>query len=155
MNLSVKKMNADFIPFIYHVFEQNRAALHCGHISQEEWFDFIFGEAADPYEIHFIITDNDFPAAWLKLNGLNTPVICISMLVVDKTYQHKGIGRYAIRYAENYAIDNSKTAVRIQTTKDNIIAKECYLKCGYEIIREMVYRVGDGDREGYEFQKSF
>lgn len=33
--------------------------------------------------------------------------------------------------------------------------KECYLKCGYEIVREMIYQADDDvDRKGYELQKN-
>ncbi|MBE5965405.1 MAG: GNAT family N-acetyltransferase [Lachnospiraceae bacterium] len=80
--------------------------------------------------------------------------ICISMLVVDDLFKHKGVGGFALQFAEKFASEHSKEAIRIQTTKDNTIAKKFYLKYSYDIIREMVYQVGDGvDREGYEFIK--
>lgn len=153
MKLYAKELSKELIPFVYHVFEQNRTVLHGNFISLEEWYSFL-GEHADPYEANFIIMNNDIPAAWLKLNALNNPVICISMLVVDDEFKHKGVGRFAIQFSELYAKENSKSAVLIYTTKDNDIATACYLKCGYIITRELVYKVGDGiDRAGYQFRK--
>ena len=158
MNFTVIKMKNDDIPFVFHVFEQNRTVLHGSYISLEEWTDYFINMdtsgGGDPYESHHIIMADATPAAWLKIHGWNKPEICISMLVVDDEFKHKGIGRFAVKFAEKQARYWAKSAVLIQTTRDNVIAKECYLKCGYEIIREMVYKVGDGiDREGYEFKK--
>ena len=155
MKLHVREISNNDIPFVFHVFEQNRAVLHGNYISLEEWTEYITGNDADPYEAHFIVTADDAPAAWLKLNGLDEPEICISTLVVDDSFKHKGVGRLALQFAKEYARKWAKSAIRIQTTRDNVIATECYLKCGYEIVREMVYKVGDGvEREGYEFMKN-
>jgi len=154
MRLYAKELTREDIPFVCHVFEQNRAVLHGRHISPEEWRKAIFGKYADPDEVHFVIMSGDAPAAWLKLNGLHAPEIWISMLAVDQAFQGKGVGRFAIKQAEQYAKDCAKSAVRVRTTKDNLVAKTCYLNCGYEIVREMIYQVGDGiNREGYEFRK--
>ena len=155
MNLSAKKMSDEDIPFICRVLEQNKAILYCGDQSLKAWYDYFSSEDKDPHESHHIIMADADPAAWLKIHSWNKPEICISMLVVDDLFKHKGVGRFAIQFAENMARYWAKSAVRVQTTRDNIIATECYLKCGYEIVREMIYKVGDGvDREGYEFIKS-
>jgi GNAT superfamily N-acetyltransferase len=145
----IKELNKELIPFVYNAVEQNRAILHAGHYSLEDWYK-IFGDDADPYEANFIIMYDDDPAAWLKINGLNKNVICLSMLVVDDKYKHKGIGKFALQFIEKYAKDHMKSAILIQTTKDNVIATEFYLKHGYKIIREMIYKI---NQEGYEFIK--
>jgi GNAT superfamily N-acetyltransferase len=153
MKLIATSLNKELIPFIHNVFEQNREILHGNIMTLDEWY-IVFGEEADPYEANFVIMADSVPAAWLKINGLNKETISISMLVVDDKFKHKGVGRFAINYSEDYARKNNKSAILIYTTKDNIIAKTCYLKCGYEITHELVYKVGDGiDREGYEFEK--
>jgi ribosomal protein S18 acetylase RimI-like enzyme len=77
------------------------------------------------------------------------------MLVVDDAFKHQGVGSYAISYSEDCAKNNGKTAIRVYTTRDNEAATKCYLKNGYEIIKEIRYSVGDGViRDGYEFRKS-
>lgn len=153
LKFRIKCLTKELVPFVHNVFEQNREILHGVRISLDEWYN-AFGKYADPYEANFIIMHVNIPIAWLKLNGLQKPEICISMLVVDKAYQHKGVGSFALQFAEEYARAKLKSAILIQTTVDNIIAKSCYVKSGYMIIREMIYKVGDGiDREGYEFKK--
>ena len=154
MQLHVEALTKEAVSFIHEVFEENRKALHGDSISLNDWYECLLGSDADPFEQHFIVMCGEAPAAWLKLNGLNEEAIGISMLVVAKSYQHKGIGTYALHYAESYARKHKKSAILIQTTKDNATATECYLKHGYCIVREMVYQVGDGiDREGYAFRK--
>lgn len=141
------------VSFVTQVFTENIAILHGVPISVAEWQQCLCVEP-DPYEINFIITADGENVAWLKLNGMHKPEICISMLVVAKEYQHMGIGRFAVRFAENYAREQQKTAIEIQTTKDNLAAISCYQKLGYIIEREMCYAVGDGIlRDGYQFRK--
>lgn len=154
MKLNVVELTKETIPFVYEVYEQNRVILHGNYVTLDDWYEFIIGRYADQFEKHFIVMYKNIPVAWLKINGLNKTTICISMLVVAIPYQHRGIGKYALKYAESYARSKKKSAILIQTTKDNIIATEFYIKYGYNKIREMIYKVGDGvDREGYEFMK--
>jgi ribosomal protein S18 acetylase RimI-like enzyme len=142
------------VQFVHDVFEQNIEILHGSLITIVEWKKYIFGEYADPYEQHYIILADEKPAAWLKLNGLNSNNICISMLVVDDKFKRQGIGSYAVRFTEEYAVINNKKAIRIQTTKDNLAATHFYLKQGYQILKTINYAVGDGIlRDGYEFFK--
>jgi len=155
MEIAITTLTADHIPFVHDVFTQNIDILHGGEvISEKDWYDGLLGECADPYEVNFIILSDRRPAAWLKINGLNGDTACISMLVVDRNFQRQGVGSFAVRYAEGYARECGKTAVRIQTTRDNTAAANCYLRLGYQIAREMKYAVGDGVlRDGYEFRK--
>lgn len=154
MEISVTPLTENLIPFVHDAFEQNIEILHGSPISEDAWYLYLLGEKADPYEVNFIILADQKPAAWLKINGLNSDSICISMLVVDDAYKRCGIGSFALKYTEEYALNQGKKQIRIQTTTDNVAAAQCYLKCGYKIIKEMKYTVGDGIlRDGYEFIK--
>ncbi len=153
MKLDVVSLDDKLVPFVNAVYEQNREILHGPVININEWHESLFGKEADPYEVSFIVMTDGKPAAWLKMNGMNNDKICISMLVVDDAYKRSGVGSFTVRFAEDLAKAHAKTAVRIQTTKDNIPATQCYLKQGY-IAKEIVYAVGDGiNRDGYEFTK--
>lgn len=103
MKLYVEELTKETVSFVYEVYEQNREILHGNYVSLDDWYEFLIGRYADPFEKHFIVMHNNIPVAWLKFNGLNKMTICISMLVVAKSYQHKGIGKYALKYAESYA----------------------------------------------------
>lgn len=141
------------IPFVASVYDENIEILHGVGISLSEWENHMLNDP-DPDEINYIITANGEYAAWLKLNGLSSDIIYVSMLIVAKKYQRMGIGGFALRFAECYAAKNGKAAVRIQTTSDNKAAKHCYLNNGYRILENIRYAVGDGVvREGYIFEK--
>lgn len=141
------------VSFVDFVFAQNIDVLHGSPISTEEWRHCLCVDP-DPYEKNFIITADGNQAAWLKLNGLHKRDICISMLVVAKEYQRKGVGSYAVQFAENYALKQYKAAVVLQTTKDNVATIDCYQKQRYVIEKEIQYAVGDGIiRGGYQFRK--
>ena len=53
------------------------------------------------------------------------------MLVVDPAFHRKGIGSYAVSYAEEFLRDMGKSIIKIHTTSDNIPAQKLYEKCGY------------------------
>lgn len=153
MEYQIKKLCKCHIPFIADVYEENRSALHGVHIPISEWFICLQNDA-DPDEANFIISVNGENAAWLKLNGILSDKIYISMLVVSKKYQRMGIGSHAIRFTELFAKENGKNAVMIQTTTDNIPAQNCYKKQGYRIEKYIKYTVGDGiKRDGILFCK--
>lgn len=104
--------------------------------------------------MNFIITADNQPAAWLKINGINNEMPSISMLVVEDFFKHCGVGSFAIHFAEEYIKRLGKSSLLIFTTKDNGPAAQCYLKNGYKLMDEIQYAVGDGIiRPGYKFQK--
>lgn len=153
MSIHAIPLNAELISFVNRVYEQNRAVLHGNIISIEEW-RYAFGNYADPNETNFIIMAEHQPAAWLKINGLDTAIPFISMLIVENSFKRCGIGSFAIHFAEKYIKGYGKSSLSICTTKDNEPAVQCYLKNGYRIAEEIHYAVGDGIvRPGYKFQK--
>lgn len=116
--------------FVGTLFLQNRAALHADPISLPEWEAFLSME--DPDEIHFLICKGAMPVAYLKINGLlNADMAWISTLFVAPKYHRRGIGTYAIRFAEDFIKNKGFSKVAIQTTVDNTPAQNLYTKCGY------------------------
>ncbi len=153
MKYKVIPISSDHISFIDSLLKQSDDVIHGGRISYEEWYDCLVGNP-DPYEINFIITAGDENAAWIKLNGLNSDDIWISMLIVAKEYRRMGTGDFCIRFAENFARRKGKKAIRIQTTEDNLTATKFYLKQGYKLEKNIRYAVGDGVvRNGFQFKK--
>lgn len=141
------------IPFVAEVYEENIDILHGNKISLSVWKQCLY-ENADPDEMNFIITMNGKNAAWLKINGLLSETVYISMLVVGKRYQKIGVGSFSVQFAETYARENNKSSILIRTTTDNIPAIKCYLKQGYSIKKYIRCTLNDGvKREGLEFSK--
>jgi len=149
----MQKLCAEDIPFVAQVYRENCKELHGGNISDKEWRSALY-ESQDPTELNLIISASGERAAWLKLNGLDTQKLYISMLVVSQKYQRMGVGSWAVTEAEKYAIANGKTVIKIHTTADNTAAIRCYLKCGYRSANTLRYMTGDGIlRDGYCFEK--
>lgn len=135
------------------IYSRNIESLHGNDISLAEWEGFLSEKDAD--EAHFLIYKSAFPAAWLKVNGLdNNETGWISMLAVDPAFRKKGAGSFAVKFAENFLKLNGKKRVRICTTDDNKAAKGLYEKCGYIAAETRECKTGDGvKRKGVVFEK--
>lgn len=154
MILQIHKLEKIHIPFIAKVYEENLSELHGVFIPLSEWAECLLNDP-DPDELNYVAFLNGKEAAWLKINGISSEIINISMLVVAKQYQRMGIGTFAIDFAENFAKDNKKKAVLIRTTIDNEPARNCYEKHGYAVDKYIKYIVGDGvEREGVLYKKN-
>ncbi len=120
----------DDAPYVCEFYRQNLAPLHGEPISLQEWQKFLSMD--DPDERHFLICENSVPVAWLKVNGLeNTDIAWISMLAVGSAYQHRGVGSFAMNFAEDFLKDKGFRKIGIHTTEDNVAARRLYGKCGY------------------------
>ena len=94
---------------------------------------FVFA-ADDPDERHFLICKGALPVAYLKLNGLQSNgKAWISMLFVSPSFRRQGVGRFAIRFAEQYVGEQGFASLSVQTDADNTAAIRCYTNCGYQI----------------------
>lgn len=118
------------VVIIANFYNTNLAALHGGKISRQEWYKSILND--DMTEENFLICRGIMPVAWLKINGLdNSDTGYISMLAVEPKYQHKGVGTYAVEFAERFLRDRGKKVICVQTTADNIAAVSLYEKYGF------------------------
>ena len=119
--------------YIAAIFNSNAEALHSRTIPYREWCDLL--SVNDPDEKHFFICKGAVPCAYLKINGLESgdETGWISMLAVAPSFQRKGAGNYAVRYAEEFLRNAGKSCVRIHTTQDNLPAGNLYEKCGYSL----------------------
>lgn len=157
-SLQVIPMTAQHVPFLHSLFQDpvNKQALHAGEFTVTEWQEAFAESQTDSDEEMFIILQKNAPVAWLKINGLEGETPWISMLVVDSRHHHKGIGSFAIRYAENYVIGRGFKLIGIHTTEDNIAALGCYKKAAYAIKDSGECRGADGvNRNRLTLMKSF
>jgi ribosomal protein S18 acetylase RimI-like enzyme len=118
--------------FVMMFYNQNKDTLHSKHVSLTEWQKIL--STNDPDEENFLICKGAMPIAWMRLNGLDGKDIAwISMLAVCDKSHRKGIGTYAVNYAESYVKSRGFSKLGIQTTEDNISAIALFQKCGYII----------------------
>ena len=87
------------------------------------------------YTVRHSASKGAVPCAYLKINGLESgdETGWISMLAVAPSFQRKGTGAYAVRFAEEFLLKVGKSCVRIHTTQDNLPARNLYEKCGYSL----------------------
>lgn len=119
--------------YITDIFNENAHLLHSEIIPYSEWCSLI--SANDTDEKHFLICKGAVPCGYLKINGLNCgdDTGWISILAVAPAFKRKGVGKYAVSYAEKYLSEHGKSCVKIHTTKDNFPAQMLYEKCGYNL----------------------
>ena len=68
--------------------------------------------------------------AWFSFYNKKDPAESrVSML-------RRGIGSFAIHFAEQYVKENGIDVIKAQTDEGNPAAENCFLKCGYTIFRQ-------------------
>lgn len=141
----VSKINCDIT--VTMLYGKNVEALHGRDIPYSEWCSLLSEEDTD--ERHFLIRKGAVPCAYLKVNGLESGdnIGWISMLAVEPAFHRKGIGNYAVSYAEKFLRDMGKSIVKIHTTSDNIPAQRLYEKYGYNL--------SDNNGEQLTYAKTF
>ena len=118
------------VKIIADIYNKNSQTLHGDKIPYGEWYRAILNDDTD--ERNFLICRGIMPVAWLKLNGLDSEDAgYISMLAVEPKYRRKGVGRFAVEFAEKFLHGNGKRTIRVQTTSDNFPAMSLYKKCGF------------------------
>jgi ribosomal protein S18 acetylase RimI-like enzyme len=123
--------------------ESVKAALHLDDMPRKEWEKALRKNLRDKDEANFILYRGDRPMDWLKLNGLKGDTAWIGELVIHPAHRRQGVGRFAVRYAEQFARERGFTRLGIRTTKDNTAARACYEGLGYELIdqnEKLTYR---------------
>ena len=144
-NRSVRILQPKDAGTLSEIYNANLGPLHGVEIPVEEWQHML--EENDPYEAYFFITEKGVPRAWLKLNGLENPDNgYISMLAVLPAYQRRGLGTFAIRFAEGYMRSKGIGQLRVHTTLDNLPALNLYGKLGFveNARRSIIAENGDG-----------
>lgn len=139
--------------FVMKLHRLNQTVLHDRRVSLAEWREIM--AVPDPDEANFFVCLGCVPVAWLKLNGLSgTHTAWISTLAVGPRWQRRGVGRFAVGFAEDFLRARGFAEVRIKTTRDNLAAKGLYTACGYRIVDDRAYHTGDGVlRAGYTFSR--
>ena len=144
-------------PEVWRLYRENLAALHGSpEITEKDFADMLKAAWEGTDERSFLLYLDGILAGWLKVNGLdNEDIGWISMLVIAEKYHRKGVGTFAVHFAEEYIRAAGKRKAGIHTTEDNIPARNLYAKCGYTVTEYGECTTGDGkSRMGYTFEKT-
>lgn len=144
----------EFAEYAAGIYGENTAPLHGSEIPCGEW-EALFS-AGDRDERHFIIFMGGAACGYLKVNGLEgSGCGWISLLAVSPCCKRRGVGAFAVGFAEKVLRGEGKREVCINTTADNAPAIRLYEKCGYGVSGRRFYVTGDGvKREGITFSKA-
>lgn len=140
-------LNEQHIAFISDLMNSQHilTALHAGHTEPDEWKEFFKTAQSDQDEINFIVFRGSDTCAWLKINGLENPEKSwISMLVVDERHRRRGAGKFALEYAEDFIRSKGKNKICVNTTADNIPARNLYSGRGYRNVIQKAGTCPDG-----------
>lgn len=141
MNFNIVSLTDNFnhLAFICDLLTDpsNVSALHLKRIPENETRQFhkkmreafIVGAAED--ELNYIVRKGVVPIAWLKLNGLSNDSLWIRMLIVHEKYRNLGVGRFALNFAEEFALSTQRRHIYVHIPADNLIAQSFYKKAGY------------------------
>lgn len=143
----VKPLVVEDVHYVASIMSEtsNIAALHSTYHSLSEWKCIFDENACDADEENFLICADNDVCAWLKLNGLlNADTAWISMLVVSDKHKHQGVGKFAVEYAFEYLHSKGFNQIGVQTTKDNVAAKNLYMKSGFSIVELKEFKTEDG-----------
>jgi|GEM_PF-1125412 Predicted acetyltransferase len=152
-----KKLTKLHLPYIHRLLNRPEilSALHELPTEFSVW-ERAFKIWADEGECNFIIYTEEKPAGWLKLNGFDGGGTgWISELVIDPSYWRRGLGSYAVSFAEKLFMSQGLRHAAIHTNEDNAAARACYEKCGYKVTERGECTNSDGvHRFGLTYEKA-
>jgi len=134
-NITAAPMKRADIPFMTDLLAQEsvQAALRLEALSPGEWGKALRKNLRDRDEENFILHRGGHPAGWLKVNGLGGDKAWLSMLAVHPAHQGMGVGRFAVRHAEQLVRALGFNRLWLRTTADNETARAFYEKLGYAL----------------------
>ena len=99
----------------------------------------------DNGHIFILVNENDINLGFVsyEINAENTSKTKIHKLYVLPQTQGMGIGKKAINYIKNDAINHNNTGIFLNVNKHNN-AQLFYQKCGFSIIKDIIIDIGNG-----------
>ena len=112
-----------------------------------DWIDAISAWNYDNDEEDYVIFDEETPIGWLGVNGLlsEDKKAYIKMMVLLPEYQNKGIGSYVVTQLVRNLKSRKFKAIILYTDQNNLRARKCYSKCGFEVTKELIQKMSNGD----------
>ncbi len=111
-----------------------------------DWIDAIKEWSRDDDEEDYIISDGETAIGWVGINGLSSDdrVAYLKLAAIIPDYHNKGIGQYAIGRVIEMLKQRNYAKVVLYTDQDNLKARACYRKCGFEITETLTEEMSNG-----------
>ena len=132
----IRPMERYDVSFLHRLLNapEIRRSIHIGKTDLEEWNSAFDDWQRGRDERSFIVSLDNEPVGWLKLNNLESKDVgWICELVISPTYQRQGVGSDVIRYAADYFKQRGFTKIRLHTDEENQPARACYAKSGFTV----------------------
>ena len=127
---SVIPATCDEAYFVRLMFVGNREALPCDNISMKAWREILGAE--NPNQKHFLICQGAMPVGYMRVGGVLDPCGAnVEMLFVAPKYHGRGIGQYALTWAEGFALACGKDSLCVQVPPHHGVMQHLCQKLGY------------------------
>ena len=112
----------------------------------DDWMEAIQTWNQDNDEEDYIVCDGEMPIGWLGINGLSSTdkVAYLKLAVLLPCYHNKGIGQYAISCVADMLKQRNYSKLVLYTDEDNLKARACYGKCGFNSIKTLTEEMPNG-----------
>lgn len=150
MNVKVFEVAENDAPFLCKLMNDKNIldALNEVPTQLSDWIDAISAWNCDNDEEDYIIFDEETPIGWLGVNGLSSEdkKAYIKMVVLLPEYQNKGIGSYVVTQLVRNLKSRKFKEIILYTNQNNLHAQKCYTKCGFEVTKELIQKMSNGDK---------
>ena len=149
-NIKIEKVKTNDAAFIYDLMNNESVmdALNEVPTSISDWQSAIAEWKQDTDEKDFIIFCDTAPIGWIAVNGLDSEEkkAYLKMIALLPEYQGRGIGRVAVHWVIDHLKKSGFKSVALYTDEVNLKAQNCYLRCGFEIVKSVVQTMSNGKR---------
>ena len=144
-----RKVRKEDASFLYNLMNTPEIAgrLHENPTTVDDWAKTIERLYQDDDEEGYIILAQDVPVGWIRICGLLTvgqSVVYINSFVLTPVHQGRGIGEYVLKETVKTLKLRGYIRVSIHISQENIQAKRCCQKCGFEVTEEAERQMLDG-----------
>lgn len=136
-NIHLRPVNDHDAPFLASIMNTD-AILHALNelpTTLADWADAISAWHQDDDEEDYIICHGQTPIGWLGINGLasENKTAYLKLIALFPDFHGKGIGEYVINQMIDALKKRSYFTLSLYTDQNNLKARACYKKCGFEV----------------------
>lgn len=147
-NIEILKVKSSDDIFLHRLINNESVMKVLNEIptTPDVWTTAIKEWATDLDEEDYVIFFNATPIGWIGINGLlsSDKKAYVKIIALLPEFQQKGIGQYTLRkILENLKL-RKFNSVELFTDQTNILAQNCYKKCGFEIMGSLSEEMSNG-----------
>ncbi|MBQ9121599.1 MAG: GNAT family N-acetyltransferase [Clostridia bacterium] len=147
-NIKIEEVKINDAAFIHDLMNNVRVmdALNEVPTSISDWRCAIAEWMQDSDEKDYIILCDATPIGWIAVNGLdsNEKKAFLKMIALLPEYHGRGIGQLAVHWVIEFLEKLGYISVALYTDETNLKAQNCYLRCGFKVVKSVVQTMSNG-----------